>query len=325
MLVPNQKIKVSWHNVTRKHYEEKGYIFTKYRDYFYVNAEDLSLGCSKKVRVICDYCNNEFTKNYVNYLHEHDNGKDCCAKCQPKKNAEICMEKYGVTNGSATEEAKNKAKQSFIKKYGVDNPMKVESIKNKLKEECMDKYGVPYYTCTEEFKTKAKNTFIDKYGVDNPFASEFIQNKMKQTCMEHYGVEYSGASPIVRQKMRESMYKNGNLPISEAEIKMCDLLIQIFGEENCKPSYIYDALTLDCLVVYKEHLIDFEYDGWYWHKEKEEYDKRRNYFLIRHGFNVIRFRANIVIPTEQDIIEAVDYIVKGNHSLYIKDLEKLDI
>lgn len=321
MLVPNQKIKVSWHNVTRKHYENKGYVFTKYRDYFYVNAEDLSLGCHAKVKVICDYCNNEFTKEYCNYLHEHDNGKDCCAKCQPKKNTEICMEKYGVTNGGATEQSKIKAKQSFVQKYGVDNPMKVEAIKNKLKEGCLNKYGVPYYIYTNDFKTKAKNTFIDKYGVDNPFASNIVQDKMKQTCMEHYGVEYSGASPVVRAKMMESMCKNGTIPISNAEQQLCNILIILFGEENCYPSYPYDYLTLDCLLSYQGHLIDIEYDGWYWHKNKQDYDTRRNYFLIRRGIDVIRFRANNAIPTEEDIQEAVDYIVKGNHSLYIKELD----
>ena len=56
-------------------------------------------------------------------------------------------------------------------------------------------------------------------------------------------------------------------------------------------------------------------------KNKQDYDTKRNYFLIRRGIDVIRFRANNAIPTEEDIQEAVDYIVKGNHSLYIKELD----
>lgn len=325
MLSPNQKIRVSWHNLTRKHYEDKGYQFTKYRDYFYVDAEDLSCGCHAKVKVICDYCGKEFEKHYANYLREHDNGKDCCADCQPKKNSEICMMKYGVSNGSQTIQAKTKSQQTFMEHYGVDNPMKSQTIKDKMIEMCQEKYGVSYYTETEEFKKKSQDTFLEKYGTTNPFGSDIIQEKIKETCMNKYGVEYTGAVPEVRTKMRLSMYKNGTVPVSEVELNMCETLKQIYGSECCFPSYPYQDIILDCLLSIQGYNIDIEYDGWYWHKNKMENDKRRNYFLIRRGFKVIRFRGNTAIPTKQDIIEAVDYIVKGNHSLYIKDLEELDI
>ena len=321
MLVPNQVITVSWHNVTRKHYEDKGYVFTKYRDYFEAKAEDLSAGCHHKVKVVCDYCGREFTKVYANLLKERYHEKDCCAKCQPLKNKEICMEKYGVTNGSQIEQSKIKAKQTFMEKYGVDNPMKHEEVKSKLQENCLDKYGVKYFTETKEFKEKAKQTFLENYGVENPFASETIKNKIKETCKKQYGTEYAAASKIVRSKIAETLSCENKTPTSKAERAMASLLCEMFGEHSCIPSYVFEDLTLDCLVDIDGNKIDIEYDGWYWHKNKQEKDRRRNYYLIRRGFKVVRFIAETAIPTKEDIQEAIDYIVKGNHSLYIKALD----
>lgn len=42
MLIQNQKVLVSWTNSNYNHYINKGYKFTKMRDKFYVNVEDLS-------------------------------------------------------------------------------------------------------------------------------------------------------------------------------------------------------------------------------------------------------------------------------------------
>lgn len=321
MLVSNQKIKVSWHNVTRKHYEEKGYVFTKYRDYFYVDAEDLSCGSHAVVKVICDYCGTEINKHYANYLREHTLGKDCCQKCQPKKNQEICMQKYGTTNGGGTPQAKEKAKKTFMNHDNVDNPMKAKEIKDKMIQNSLEKYGVPYYCGTEEFKSKAKNTWENKYGVTNPFASKDVQQKIEQTCLERYGTKHIGNSPEIRQKMRETMLINGTVPVSKPEKEMCELLKEHFGIDNCFPSFPFDALSLDCLVIYNDYKIDFEYDGKYWHNHKKDYDMRRNFYLIRRNFKVVRFVSDINVPTKQDIEEAMNYIVKGNHSLFIKDLD----
>lgn len=321
MLVPNQIITVSWHNVTRKNYEEKGYIFTKYRDYFQVKAEDLSIGCHKKVKVICDYCGKEFDKDYANFLNERKNGKDCCACCQPKKSKEVCLSKYGVDNGAKTEYSKNKQKDTFMKKYGVDNPMKNQDIQQKMQELCLYKYGTAHYIETEEFKEKAKSTFRKNYGVNNPFASAEIQEKIKNTNLIKYGVEHVAASKEIRAKMAKTLSEEGKIPRSKAEKIMCDRLVSIFGSEQCVPCFTEDAVVFDCLVKYKGLLIDFEYDGWYWHKNKQEQDKRRNYFLLKKGYKIVRFIAENEIPSVEQIQEAIDYLVEGNHSLYIKVLD----
>ena len=41
-LILPQKVKIKWTGNTRKHYESKGYIYTKNLDEFDVNVEDLT-------------------------------------------------------------------------------------------------------------------------------------------------------------------------------------------------------------------------------------------------------------------------------------------
>lgn len=40
-----------------------------------------------------------------------------------------------------------------------------------------------------------------------------------------------------------------------------------------------------------------------------------------NGYKVLRIRATREVPTREQIIEAVDYLVKGNHSLKIIELD----
>ena len=63
------------------------------------------------------------------------------------------------------------------------------------------------------------------------------------------------------------MYKNGTVPTSKAEQKLCKLLLQMFGKQNCYPGYPLDRLNMDCMLNINGCKIDVEYDGQYWHKD----------------------------------------------------------
>lgn len=87
MLVKGQKFEIKWTKANRNWYINKGYIFTNYGDLFVVNAENLSIGCSKKVLVMCDYCNEIIQvrwKDYYNYKGD----KYSCQKCRQIKTSE---------------------------------------------------------------------------------------------------------------------------------------------------------------------------------------------------------------------------------------------
>lgn len=276
MLIPNQTIIMTWTNSNKKHYINKGYTYTKNGDNFIVNVEDMPRGSHKKIQIQCDYCKQIFTKTYKEWNHGLLSGKDCCYKCQSKKNKDVCQSKYGV-----------------------DSVFKLEEVKNKTKATLQAKYGVEYITQSSE-----------------------IYEKIKQTNLRKYGVPYTTQSPEIIEKMRMGFVHNNNqICKSKAEEQMCDILMEIYGKHCVFPSYPYSNIIMDCLLYINGQFVDVEYDGYYWHKNKQEYDKRRNYFVLKNNIKVLRFVANNTIPTKEQIIENVDYLIKDNHHLKIVKLD----
>lgn len=347
MLVPNQEIVTTWMPANWQHYIDLGYAYTKMRQPLTVKAEDLPKGSHMRVKVICDYCGDVFEKDYVNYLSEHQDmsGKDCCKKCRPKKFSDNFEKTYGVVNPFQLDMCKEKSKATCIEKYGVLNPAQSDEIKDKIKAANMDRYGATCSLQSDEIKRKAQEMSMAKYGVKNVFELPETQERIRQTNaakygegniahtpeiaeriratnFERYGVPYTTQVPEVIAKMRESLYQNGSVPSSKAEITMCALLHEMYGDVNCKDNYPVDRLNMDCLVDVDGVLIDFEYDGLYWHKDREDYDRRRNYYLIDKGYRIVRVKANKKddMPSKQQIQDAVDYLVKGNHHITFIDM-----
>lgn len=89
MLVENQLVEVSWYSQSKEHYISKGYIFTKYRDKFFVKAEDLCKGSTAYVDVICDYCGDIIRMKWNHYIDILEKNHKCaCYKCRHKKRYE---------------------------------------------------------------------------------------------------------------------------------------------------------------------------------------------------------------------------------------------
>lgn len=110
-------VKVRWNGFTRKHYESRGYTWTKQNDYFDCLIEDLQINSTVKVEVKCDYCEDGIAfKEYRNYLKEREIvSKDCCKsrKCMVKKSEEVNLIIHGVKNINQLEERKEKARKLF--------------------------------------------------------------------------------------------------------------------------------------------------------------------------------------------------------------------
>lgn len=86
MLKPNQMIKAKWHSQNKEHYINKGYVFTKYKDEFLVEANDLSRSATAMVKVICDYCGEEYEMAWYHYKEIRDKNEKCaCYNCRHKK------------------------------------------------------------------------------------------------------------------------------------------------------------------------------------------------------------------------------------------------
>ena len=84
-------VKMKWNTNTRKYYESKGYIFTKYTDELEVDIKDLQVSSNIHIEVECDGidCNkiNSLTNNNYNKILHNQNNKGniyLCKKCFAK-------------------------------------------------------------------------------------------------------------------------------------------------------------------------------------------------------------------------------------------------
>jgi len=84
-------VEAKWTHKTKKYYQNKDYVFTKYNDTFTVSVKDLSRGCSLNVIVKCDYCKEDYDISYHKYnnLNKSNNTKDACDNCKHLKVSEI--------------------------------------------------------------------------------------------------------------------------------------------------------------------------------------------------------------------------------------------
>lgn len=82
ILVQNQMVEIKWSNKIKEHYLSKGYHYTRRNEAFMVKAEDLTPGCKKTVKVICDMCGKEFESPYHSYYERKKFGfEDHCKSC----------------------------------------------------------------------------------------------------------------------------------------------------------------------------------------------------------------------------------------------------
>lgn len=166
-----QTVKMRWNAKNKSHYTNLGYEFTKMKDEFDVNVEDLKDGSAAIVRISCDYCGREVALQWQTYVL-HKKGlikKDCCnnPECTGKKAQETMLAKYGVTCCLFVPEFKQKQEETNLKRYGHINPFANENVKEKIRQYNIEHYGGPACTCSPAVIEKARQTNIKRYGVDN--------------------------------------------------------------------------------------------------------------------------------------------------------------
>lgn len=164
---------------------------------------------------------------------------------------------------------------------------KYKKLKNSVKE----KYGVNTVFELEQIKNKAKCTFINKYGVTHYSKTDEYKSKTKNTYLSHI--------------------KDGSIkaPVSSQQIQIHQILKDIFG--NSELNYPCGRCLLDCMVIVNGCKVDVEYDGLFWHQGKEEYDRKRNYYVISNGYKVLRIKGKHKIPTKQQIKNFVEELVNS--------------
>lgn len=188
-----------------------------------------------------------------------------------------------------------KREDSFKSKYGVSSPGASSCCKERAKQVMKERYGHEYALQTKEGREHFEKSMVNKYGTKNP-----IHNK------------------DLLKKARFTAFQNGTFPTSKPEKEIIEMLISLYGKENCIPGYPVDRVNLDCLLIVNDEKIDVEYDGKYWHQDIDK-DRRRNHWLISKGYKVIRILGNSrdTLPTAERLKEEVEYILNGHNLGYI--------
>lgn len=319
------------------HYRDKGYsIPMKYSDKTHkevadfgaeilVDVKDLSQSSHVKIKYKCDNCGEVFETEYCCWVHtKYKELGDLCKSCARQiKQPQSMLDRYGCENSAHVQSSIEKKKRTNLSKYGTEWAIASEQVRKVCADTMMDRYGVENAMKLESTREKAKRTNIERYGVEFVAQSDEMKDRIRQTCLQKYGVSSTAKVKEIREKMRQSLCVNGTVPSSKPEREMCSILSEMYGKESCKPSYPFGELSMDCLVDVGGVLIDFEYDGKYWHSNRAQKDIARNAVIMNAGYRVVRIKANNrdTMPSKQQIQEAVDYLVKGNHHLAFIDMD----
>ena len=315
MLKENQKTLVSWTSPTKKYYTDKGYKFTKIGDVFEVDIKDLPLNSHYKVKIICDVCGKEIERTFQWYNKLHDDMfGDTCNKCKNIKSKVTNLKKYGCENPQQNQSIKEKTKATMKKKYGVEYPLQYASFLETQKDTVSKYFGVDNIFKSDKFKQDVIDLNMKKYGVENYAQTEEYKEKSKKTCNEKYGCDFAGQAQEVIAKRVQTLYNNNNYKSSKQEIEVYNLLVELYGEENCIKDYFFSRVIMDILLNINDSKIDIEYDGWFWHKDNQQYDRRRDEFLKSQGYKILRIKASHKVPTKEQLQNAIDYLVKDNHN-----------
>lgn len=204
-MIPNQKIEVSTRPLNQCHrdyYSDLGY--DVYNKSIFVDVKHLYKGSHKKIKIICDYCGEEYETTYksYNYNKEKSNNKnDCCSKCRLRKTKETMVDKYGVA-------------------YALNN----EDFLEKSRKTCLERYGEISYSKTDEYKNKFVQTNLKNRGVEYPTQSDEVKVKIAKTLLKNGTIKTSRPQINIFNMLKD----NGYEPILNYPIKGYFLDIVIF-------------------------------------------------------------------------------------------------
>lgn len=190
----------------------------------------------------------------------------------------------------------------------------------------MEKYGTLSPLHNAEIFQKTQDSFNKHYGVKNGIKDlrsiKEISDKIESTNIERYGGKAPLCSQEIRAKVSETLYKNGTCKTSKPQIMLRDMIKEKYG--NCELNYPCDQLSLDCMTIIDGVKIDVEYDGWYWHKNKTEEDRRRDYFVESKGYKVIRIVAyDDRLPTDDELVNAINKMITTTRKHTKVELNKI--
>ena len=231
-MLSSKPVQAIWHGLNRKHYESKGYVYTRQRDAFICKIEDLMIAGRTTVEVECDSCNKivEYDiKDYVKDREDYLTKIYECRECEIKRvwgNVELkCKElDYSLLSDVSIYKT-HKTKIIFIcnkhKEYG-EKSVTVNDIlcKGTGCKQCSNKkksdnsYRVPFIEIEALFKEKGYillATSCDNTKEQLDYICPKHDNEVQKICYDKlkiHGCKYCGFEIIsIKQKLDFSKVK----------------------------------------------------------------------------------------------------------------------
>lgn len=249
-----------------------------------------------------------------------------------QKQKERNLEKYGVTTTLKLKSVQDKISETCLERYGTasvnsvggkkacerlkENPLTEEekkAIRDKRKETLQKQYGVDRICDIPGLRDKIGQTNLEKYGCKNPMQNEEVKKRLKKTNLKRFGVENAMQSPEIKRKVFKKLQGTEKVNTSKQQKSIFKILKQKYGTNNVTLNKLLKDVFLDIEVRVDDVLIDIEYDGWYWHRDKENEDRRRNYAVISDGYKVLRIKAARDIPTNEELFDAINFLICSKH------------
>lgn len=276
LLTKEVNLQINGRNV--KHLEEKGYLIPKILDNRgrYVTPK----GTYLNVKV------NDLTKG------SHAKVEVSCDYCNKiiKTTYKEYIRRHDEFLGDCCHQCENiKYKQTMLKKYGVENPFEVDDFIEKARNTNLRKYGKEWHMQRPEYQIYLEKVMQERYDVKRPLQCEEFKEKFINT------MSTKDTFTSIPQK------------------KVYDLLNELY--ENCVIlEHPCGKCLLDCFLKINDIKIDIEYDGLFWHKNQENRDRKRDYYVLNQGYKILRIKGNEKdeIPKKETLREKIDLLLKSD-------------
>lgn len=184
--------------------QDKNEIYCKYCKINQCNLINLKLG-------LCKYCSRTCTRKatHQQIAEEVKTGKrqyNFATQETKEKIKNTLKLRYGVEHSSQIPGIYEKRNLTHIERTGfsiAEDPNRIQKMKNTW----IEHYGTDNIYNVKEIKEKREQTLLQNYGVKNPFSSNIIKEKIKQTNVKRYGVENVFASDVIKEKIYENNIK----------------------------------------------------------------------------------------------------------------------
>jgi len=252
-VIITKTISMQWTGNNRKTYEDKGYCFTKYKEYFEIKVEDLTPGNTKKIQVMCDCvdCKSKDVKNivYSDYYNSIVNyGRYYCRKCATNERISNGVKTKLKNSISFKQWCINNNRQDILDRWDYElNNFKPDDI-------CFSTHKKAYFKCPRglhKSELKFINSFANgqegsiKCKACNSFAQHLIDLYGENTLNEYWSIINITSPWNINKSSRTYVYiKCINKEENHDDYKIacskfytgirCPLCNKSKGEKECK-------------------------------------------------------------------------------------------